>query len=290
MMVERAATLEDSRGQTDHIVDRLIVERAPTLAGSAFWPLARPVLHTLLDYEKARSLSDTIAAMPGREAVETVSRLLSIRLTLLRPDRIPTSGRLIIIANHPTGIADGIAVYDALKGPRPDLCFYANADAHRVCPGLSDLIIPVEWKAEKRTRDRSRLALNMTREAMEAERPLMIFPAGRLARRDKEGRLAEPPWMTTAVSLARKYEAPILPMHVSGPWSTLFHFFNSFSAELRDITLFHELLNKRDGAFSINVGPVIDWRDLDPDSVRATEALRTHVSVTLGEDPDRPFK
>ena len=95
--------------------------------------------------------------------------------------------------------------------------------------------------------------------------------------------------MTTAASLARKYEAPILPLHVRGPWSTLFHFFHHFSGELRDITLFHELLNKRGGAFSIDVGPLIDWRKLDPDAVRATEALKTYVAVTLAQDPDRTF-
>ena len=289
MTVAQPATLAQARGYHDHIVDRLIVERAPKLAGSAFWPLLRPALFRLLDYRKARTMADAIAGMPGREAVEAVSDLLGIRLTVRRPDRIPASGRLIVIANHPTGIADGVAVYDALKGPRPDLCFYANADAHRICSGLSDILIPVEWVAEKRTRERTRLTLNMTREAMEAERPLIIFPAGKLARQGKDGRLAESPWMTTAASLARKYEAPILPLNVRGPWSTLFHFFHHFSGELRDITLFHELLNKRGGAFSIDVGPLIDWRKLDPDAVRATEALKTYVAVTLAQDPDRTF-
>lgn len=289
MTLAQPATQAPARGNHDHIIDRLIVERAPQLAGSAFWPLMRPVLYTLLDYRKARAMADAIGPMTGRAALEAVSALLDIRLTSRGLDRIPPQGRLIVIANHPTGIADGIAVYDALKVARPDLCFYANADAHRVCSGLTDILIPVEWVAEKRTRERTRLTLNMTREAMEAERPLVIFPAGKLARQGRDGRLAESPWMTTAVSLARKYEAPILPLHVRGPWSTLFHFFHGFSGELRDITLFHELLNKQGGAFSIDAGPAIDWRDLDGDVVSVTEALKTHVAVTLGQDPDRSF-
>ena len=289
MTVAQTTSLAEATGHDAHIVDRLIVERAPKLANSALWPLARPLLYKVLDYRKARAMADIIAPLPGRDAVEAVSDLLQIKLTVRRPDRIPHTGRVVVIANHPTGIADGVAVYDALKDYRPDLCFYANADAHRVCPGLIDTLIPVEWVAEKRTRERTRLTLNMTRDAMEAERPLVIFPAGKLARQGKDGRLAESPWMTTAVSLARKYEAPILPLHVRGPWSTLFHFFHHFSGELRDITLFHELLNKRGGAFSIDVGPVIDWRELDPDPLRATEALKTHVAVGLGQDPDRAF-
>ncbi|OXE36644.1 MAG: acyltransferase [Phenylobacterium zucineum] len=289
MTVAQTGPEIQARNKHDHIVDRLIVERAPRLAGLAIWPLARPLLYKLLDYRKARAMADAIAPLSGKAAVDAVSNLLSIQLTVRCPDRIPARGRLIVIANHPTGIADGIAVYDALKGIRSDLCFYANADAHRVCPGLIDLLIPVEWVADKRTRERTRLTLNMTRQVMEAEQALVIFPAGKLARQGRDGRLAESPWMTTAASLARKYEAPILPLHVRGPWSTLFHLFHHFSGELRDITLFHELLNKRGGAFSVDIGPLIGWRDLDPDPARATEALKTHVALTLDADPDRAF-
>src|SRR5690606_12642426 len=142
---------------------------------------------------------------------------------------IPRTGRLIVVCNHPTGIADGVAVYDALKTLRPDLCFYANADAHRVAPKLSDVLIPVEWVAAKRTRDRTRATLQLTREALEAERCLVVFPSGRLSRRGADGLLSDPPWAPSAVSLARKYAAPVVPIHVAGPWSTLFHLFNRFS-------------------------------------------------------------
>ena len=89
----------------------------------------------------------------------------------------------------------------------------------------------------------------MTRQAMEAERALVIFPAGRIARRQPNGALCDPAWAPTALSIARKYDAPIAPMHLSGPWSTLFHFFDGFSGELRDVTVFHELLNKRGGQY-----------------------------------------
>src|SRR6185369_10126199 len=207
------------------------------------WPLVRPLLYGMLDYAKARRMADAIAAMPGREALEYVSRLLALKVTTRGLERIPRKGRLVVVCNHPTGIADGIAVFDALKAIRPDICFYANSDAHRISPRFSEVLIPVEWVAAKRTRERTRETLLLTREALEAERCLVIFPAGRLARRQSDGRLADPPWAPSAVSLARRYEASIVPVHVAGPWSGLFHFFNRFSTELRDITLFHELLN-----------------------------------------------
>jgi putative hemolysin len=277
-----------ARGR-DHIVDILIAERAPRLAGGVAWPVLRPLLYALLDYGKARRMADTIAPMPGRAALDHVSDLLALKVETHHLDRTPSSGRLVVICNHPTGIADGVAVFDALKTLRPDICFYANADAHRVAPAFSDVLIPVEWVEAKRTRERTRLTLGLTREALEAERCLAIFPAGRLARKQPDGSLADPEWMSSAVSIARKYEAPVLPIHVAGPWSTLFHLFDGLSPELRDITLFHELLNKRGRAFRLTVGSPIDPIALDGDPAEVTLRLKAFVERDLALDPNRKF-
>jgi putative hemolysin len=272
-----------------HVVDVLIEERAPKLAGSAAWPLIRPPLYALLGYRKARRMADAIAQMPGRAALDFCSELLSLKVEARGMERLPRQGRLVLIANHPTGIADGVAVYDAVKPLRPDIVFYANADAHRVAPRFGEVLIPVEWVEEKRTRDRTRLTLTMTREAMEAERALAIFPAGRIARRGPGGALADPTWAPSAISIARKYEAPIAPIHLAGPWSTLFHFFDGFSKELRDVTVFHELLNKKGGAYRLTVGPTIQPEALPAEAAEATLRLKTYIETELPADPDRPF-
>ena len=276
-------------GAHDHIVDVLIAERAPKLSASPAWPLVRPLLYALLDYAKARRLAETIAPMPGREALDLISRSLALKLAIGGLERIPPAGRLIVVANHPTGLADGVAVFDALKAVRPDLCFYANADAHRVAPRFDEVLIPVEWVEAKRTRERLRLTLALTREALEAERALVIFPSGRLARRRPGGGLSDPPWAASAVSLARKYETPIAPIHLAGPWSSLFHLFDRVSSELRDITLFHEMLNKRGRAFTLTVGKPIPPTALGADPTETVARLKAHVERGLAEDPDRAF-
>jgi putative hemolysin len=277
-----------------HVIDVLIEERAPKLAASPVWPLVRPPIYQMLDYARAVRMADAIAPLPGKAALDHVSEALKLNVATRGLERVPASGRAIVVCNHPTGIADGIAVYDALKPERPDVCFYANSDAHRVCPRFSDVLIPVEWVEAKRTRERTRETLLLTREAMEAERLLVIFPAGRLARRQPDGVLADPPWQTSAVSLARKYEAPVIPIHVSGPWSGLFHFFNRFafirlSGELRDMTLFHEFLNKQGRAFSLTVGPPIAPGALEGDPAEVTLKLKAYVEHGLPADADRSF-
>jgi len=283
-----AQTLSPAR-RRDHIIDVLIAERAPKLAASFAWPVLRPLLYAFLDYAKARRMADAIAPVPGCAGLEHVSKLLSVKVTTSGLERVPRQGRAIVVCNHPTGIADGIAVYDALKAIRPDVCFYANSDAHRVSPGFIDVLIPVEWVEAKRTRERTRETLVLTREAMEAERCLVIFPSGRLARHQPGGKLADPPWAPSAVSLARKYDAPVVPIHVAGPWSGLFHIFDRFSGELRDITLFHELLNKQGRAFSLTVGAPIAPDTLEGEPTEAIARLKAYVEEALPADAGRPF-
>lgn len=289
MTVASPAHALPRRRPPPHIIDVLIEERAPRLAATPAWPLLRPLLYAMLDYRKAVRMADAIAPLPGHAALEHISRMLALKVAARGLENIPPKGRLIVVCNHPTGIADGIAVFDALKGPRPDLCLYANSDAHRVAPLFDEALIPVEWVEAKRTRERTRLTLQLTRQAMEEERCLVIFPAGRLARRQPDGELCDPPWMPTAVSVARKYEAPVLPIHVAGPWSTLFHFFNRFSGELRDITLFHELLNKQGRRFALTVGAPIPAAALNGEADAATLRLKHYVEQALPAGPETPF-
>lgn len=271
-----------------HIVDVLIEERAPHLSSGPLWPILRPPLYAVLNYAKARRMADAITPMGGREALDYLSALLSVKLDVIGLERAPTTGPFLIVSNHPTGITDGIALYDAIKTARPDALFYANSDAHRVCAKFDEVLIPVEWVLGKRTRERTRLTLKMTDAAVAAGRPIVIFPAGRLARR-RDGVLVDPEWMPTAVSLARKYELPILPVHMSGPYSFWFHTFSKVSGELRDITLFHELLNKAGRLYRLQFGAPIPAEQLAGDAISMTRRLKHYVERALGAAADARF-
>lgn len=272
-----------------HICDVLIAERAPRLTASVVWPAVRPLLYRLLDYPAARRMADAVGPMSGREALDYMSDLLDLKVTTRNLERIPADGRCLVVCNHPTGIADGIAVHDAIRRRRPDAIFFANADAVRVSPRLVETIIPVEWVVAKRTREKTRATLEAARAAFEAERCVVMFPAGRLARVGEDGLLTDPEWAHTAASLARKYAAAVVPIHVAGPVSRLFHLFNRVSSELRDITLFHELLNKRGKVFQLQVGLPIPPERLDHDAAKATLALKAFTERVLPRQADAVF-
>jgi putative hemolysin len=271
-----------------HIVDVLIEERAPKLAASRMWSTVRKPLYKLLHYNKARTMADAIAPMSGRAALDHISQLLDLRVRVRGGENIPADGRCVVVANHPTGIADGIAVYDGLKTTRPDVIFFANADAHRVCPGFIDVLVPVEWVLAKRSIERTKKTLKIAQQAFQEERAVMIFPAGRLARMI-DGEIQDPSWEPSAVSLARRHKAPIVPIHVIGPYPTLFHTFDKVSKELRDITLFHELLNKTGGLYDLIIGAPIPHDALTGDAETTSKSLKRFVEKTLAHDPAARF-
>ena len=283
-----SAFLADIAPTEDHIVDALIKERCPSFVGHWSWPLTRPTLYSLLGYDRARRMTDYLLTLNGRDSFDHLADELSFDLTLDAIEQMPKTGRLVVAANHPTGLADGVAVWEALKRVRRDIVFFANADAMRVNPRFGDTIIPVEWVLEKRSPAKTRETLKLAKQAFAEEKCVVIFPSGKLAKKI-DGVLTEHSWFPTVVSLARKHKAPIQPLSLRAENSWLYYFFSRVNGELRDITLFHELLNKRGSKFEMTFGPLISPEQLEGDATEITTALRDYVSKNLSGDPQRAF-
>jgi putative hemolysin len=275
-------------GRPGHIVDTLIAERGEKIVRSPFWPLFRPFLHVLLRYHKAISFADDIAKLTGFQSFEYMSDLLQLDIRVENEERIPASGGFILVSNHPTGIADGVAVFDLLKARRPDLMVFANRDAVRVNPRFAEMIIPVEWREEHKSKPKTRETLLLTNKTVEAGKVMVLFPSGRIAYW-ANGRLNERPWKTSAVALARKYNLPILPVHLSARNSGLFYWFAKWSTELRDMTVFYELLNKRGDRFEFKVGKLIRPEELEGDVNEVTRALEKLTVHDMASDGDAAF-
>lgn len=278
-----------TRHEDRHIVDQLIAERGETLAASWVWPIVKPLLYRILHYHDAVRMADEIASLSGLEAMAYVSDLLRLDLEVTGAERIPQTGAFILAANHPTGIADGVAVYDALKATRGDISIFTNRDAQRLNPRFNDILIPVEWRDEFRNHAKTKETLRLSSKAFSEERAVVIFPSGRIAYW-QDGGLNERPWQASFLTLARKHGVPILPVHVRSRNSGLFYWFANWNTELRDMTVFHELLNKKGKTLQIHFGPLIDNDLLVGDATDLTEQLQHHCVHALAQDPDTGFE
>lgn len=284
------AAFIDAETRPGHIVDIMIEERCPSWVQHWSWPVVRPVLYSMLGYRKALRWADEIKKLPSGDACFAyLDKALDLRVTATGLERVPRAGRTVIVSNHPTGLADGSIALAALKPIRTDIEIMANADACRINAKFADVIIPVEWVQDKRTIAKTKETLRRASAAFAAERLLMIFPSGALAQM-RDGKLTDEPWMPTAVTLARKNKAPLTPLHINGRNSALYYRFCNINRELRDITLFHELLNKQGDKFHLTFGKKIPWEHLGGDPQAVTDHVRAYVENILPNDPEKPFE
>lgn len=262
-------------------LDPLIAERAPWLFGTSLTALAaRRALMTLLGYQRTIKLGELYCDWPTDHIMHHVAGLLARDMRVTGLDNIPRQGPALIVANHPTGIADGIMLHHALFPLRPDMFIYANSDILRILPQFESLIAPVEWRVDKRTRAKTRETMEYTKRAIDGGRLGVIFPSGRLAKRHGL-RLHEREWMASAAMIARKYDLPVIPLHIRARNSALFYLFDLIHPTLRDITLFHETLNKDRQPYRLTIGEPISATALPAKSEDAIEFLKKQT-LALG--------
>jgi putative hemolysin len=209
-----------------------------------------------------------------------LARRIARRVTATGLENVPRTGAALVVANHPTGIADGVILHHLLSRCRDDAFYYANSDILRVLPQFEKMIVPVEWREDRRSVSKTRETMALTRACFEQGRLGVIFPSGRLAKRHGL-RLHERPWMASAAMIARKFGLPVVPVHVRARNSAMFYGFDAIHPTLRDITLFHETLNKDVQPYHVTVGRPLDGGALPKDAHAGIEVLR-EATLALG--------
>ncbi len=262
-------------------IDPLIAERAPWLfrarPGTRF---VRAALNRALSYDRTIEIATALKDRPSLEIMAELAALIAHDVEATGLSNVPRHGAALIVANHPTGIGDGIVLQHFLSRIRSDTYVFANRDILRVMPQMEDFICPVEWRRDKRSHGKTRETMAFTRRAVKDGRLGVIFPSGRLAQR-RGLRLFERPWMASAAMLARKFDLPVIPVNIRARNSVLFYLFDIIHPTLKDITLFHETLNKARQPFRLTFGEVIAPSALPEKSEDGIEMLR-RATLALG--------
>ena len=94
--------------------------------------------------------------------------------------------------------------------------------------------------------------------------------------------LREADWMPTAAGLALKYKTPVIPLGVRQRMSILFYALGQVHAELKHMTVFHELLAKQGAHYDLQFGERMDHGDLPQSDVEATAFLKQSSEILAG--------
>jgi putative hemolysin len=272
-------------GKGLHPIDQILEERCPKLINrKILWSLIKPIVFKIFKYNTAKRISDDISDKSGYGCFTYLNNLLNFELDIKNLNNVPNNGPIILAGNHPTGLTDGIVMFQVLKDRRPDYTLYANIDMIKLSKGFADIIIPVEWNEENKSAGKSREILKLTKIALNNGKCLLVFPSSRLSKRVGL-KLIERSWLTTIVKLSKKYKAPIVPFHMTGRNSLFYYFLDTVNQELKDISLFKELVNKKRFNYKINFGKPIYPDDLGDNIEEKTKEIQNYVEYILGKPP-----
>lgn len=181
---------------------------------------------------------------------------------------IPSTGRVIIVANHPLGALDGLALLKLVGEVRKDVKIVAN-DMLMHFDTLQSLFLPVDNMGKNtRKRDIGRIV-----QSLQNEQAIIIFPAGEVSRAGLTG-IKDGKWNSGFLRIARKANAPILPVYIGGKNSSLFYGISYLNRNLSTLLLPREMFNKQSKTLPIKIGEPIPFSQIDAVPVTNQEKVK----------------
>ncbi len=179
----------------------------------------------------------------------------------LWPPRLPAGRPLVIIANHPFGIGDGIALLALAEDLRRPYRVLVNKEFMRV-PEVQPIGLPIDFSGTAEALKTNVHTRNQARALLKEGVTLVIFPAGGVATaRRPWGRAEELPWKAFAARLVVASRASVMPVYFEGQNSAAFHALSRFGS-LRMSLLVAEFRRFAGRETKLHIGPIVDFENL----------------------------
>jgi putative hemolysin len=213
------------------------------------------MLRKLLHEQAFIEFAENYPHLHGIEFIEQV--LEYFRFSSIVSDRqrenIPASGKVIIIANHPIGSLDGLALLKLVHEIRSDVKIVAN-DLLMSIPPLRSLLLPVRnMSGTSRKSHIERICSNLMR-----QEAVIIFPAGEVSRFGFGG-IRDRQWQRGFLTIAENARAPILPIHIDGCNSTSFYLASMVARPLSTAMLVGEMFHQKEKQLRLTIGSIIPY-------------------------------
>lgn len=204
-------------------------------------------------------------------------------------DEIPRTGPLLIVANHPLGGLEGVAIAKVISDIRPDLKVLTNELLRRI-PELADIFIGVDVLSSNAAAGNV-ASIKQVHKHLKNEGAVLIFPAGMVSTYEhSHRRIQDRPWNRLVGQLLKRYQATCLPVHVGGVNSRAFYAAGMIHPRLRTALLPRQLANKQGFKLQLRFGrpvPAAELRLLQ--SPRAiTDYLRVSTDALVREPTQLP--
>ena len=199
---------------------------------------------------------------------------------------IPSKGKLIIIANHAFGVADGVSICSVLSKVRQDYKMVTHK-VLRQADAVKDKILPIDFNE---TKEALFTNINTRKEAEKVllnEGVIVLFPSGRIATKknlNKNTKADDGEWKQWVSKLILKTKSPVLPIFFDGQNSQWYHMANKLGLTFRYSLCMYELKRKIGDSINMYFGSIISYEDLA--EIGDIKEITLHLrSVTYSLDP-----
>jgi len=257
-------------------IDQTLLERMPWLKQH---PLLRKplvgMLESLAHEDRFNRTLDHAGNALGFDFCEKTLDYLGVscRVTERERENIPVEGPLIVVANHPLGMVDAIALVQLIGSVRRDVRILGNAVLSAV-PQLGPLLLKVDVFG-KGASSKMRGVFR----ALEAGEVIIMFPAGEVSRMGPSG-VRDGKWSDGFARLAMRAGVPVLPVHIAARNSVAFYGLSMLAKPLSTAMLPREATSGKQRV-SFRIGKLVDADELkqasDGSSEKAAKLMRRHV-------------
>ncbi|QOP44369.1 GNAT family N-acetyltransferase [Sulfurimonas sediminis] len=183
---------------------------------------------------------------------------------------IPSSGRVVIIANHPLGSLDALALIKLVSNVRKDIKVVANDFLEVITPIKNILINVNNFKARQKKETVAQVYA-----ALDAEEAVIIFPSGEVSRATPTG-IKDKIWHKGFLKFAKKGNAPILPVFIGGKNSKTFYSVSALNKKLAALLLAHEMFKQKHKAIEMIVGELIPYENIMPKGIQKDKLVKLY--------------
>ncbi|MEY2151914.1 lysophospholipid acyltransferase family protein [Rhodanobacter sp. 115] len=244
-------------------IEQRLQQRYPDWFRGRRGHLAAPLLRTVARWSRFDHVDAFMAEhghLRGFDFVHAAVRRLVTdhAVTPASLARIPSRGGLLVVANHPCGGLDAMALLDMLGQVRQDVRIVAN-DVLTLIDPLSELLLPVRvFGGGAGVAD-----LRRVRRALRDGQCVVVFPAGEVSRLGPRG-VRDTRWQPGFLRFARSAGVPVLPVRIEARNSALFYGVSAFCRPASTALLPREIFARRRQPVRLHVGmPLSIAADMD---------------------------
>jgi len=222
--------------------------------------LTAPSLEWLLGLTRLNNICARCADQPtSSRFIQRFLDLLQIRCRIDDEDlaRIPRTGPLVVVSNHPFGAIDGLILAGILASVRDDVKIMANYVLGGVS-NLRDLLILVDPFGGPGAKAYNTGPMRQCLRQLKAGGVLATFPAGEVAHLKLwERQVIDPQWNPDIAGIVRHTRVPVLPIFFNGRNGALFQLLGLVHPRLRTAMLAREIFRKQGQEIDVRIGSPI---------------------------------